>query len=259
MKSKFTLLLLPLAFAFATSARAQIAVYVSPNDIQTAEASGIMGVTPSQIFTETFNSRPLGTINGYQSPTTGISYSTSGGADILPNDKYGGYQSGNYLGIAKNNSVTLSFTGSPSQYFGFYFTAGDGNNKITFYSGNTLLFTFSTSTLIGILPKTAGSHVTAINGSVYNTLDYYGQPVSNLDPNEPFAYLHFVAAAGVTFDRIVLSQGTNAIFENDNHSLLAVAPVIPDTLVKVPTTVPEPSALLLSGLGLSAFLLRRKR
>ena len=34
------------------AAKAQVYVYVSPNDIESAEASGLVGVTPTQVFTE---------------------------------------------------------------------------------------------------------------------------------------------------------------------------------------------------------------
>ncbi|RYZ66613.1 MAG: PEP-CTERM sorting domain-containing protein [Proteobacteria bacterium] len=59
---------------------------------------------------------------------------------------------------------------------------------------------------------------------------------------------------------MVLTQGENAIFENDNHSILTVAPVIPDTLVVVPHSVPEPaSALMVLTLMTGSLVFSRRR
>jgi hypothetical protein len=262
MKAKSSFLILSLSAVLATAASAQVHVYVSPNDIQTAEDSGIIGVTDDQIFTEDFSSRPANSsINGYTSAATGVTYTTDNGGKVQENDQYGGYDSGNYLGVPATRSTTLTLA-TAAQYFGFYFTAGDANNLIKIYSGNTLLLSFSTQSLIDMLPNTAGSKITAINGDKYSTVNYYGQPVSNLNGNEPYAYLHFVTDGTQTFDRIVLSQqGSAAIFESDNHSILTVAPTIPDSLVAVPYEVPEggPGALALSVLAGSLGFVRKKR
>lgn len=254
----FTIRLLSVALLSAASATAQsaISVYISPDGVQSAETSGILGVTPEQIFTENFNSIPTGSLTSYTSPTIGVTYTaSSGAAAIQPNDQYGGFGEGNYLGINGGRSTTMLIDNA-AQYFGFYFSAGDANNQIDIYSGSELLLSFSTATLMGMLPNTAGSEITAINGDKYLTQNYYGQPTSGRNATEPYAYLHFVTEGATSFDRIVLSQGTGSpIFENDNHSILTTAPVIPDSLVKVP----EPSAFLLSSIGVLALLSRRRR
>jgi hypothetical protein len=244
----------------AGAANAQVSVYVSPNDIETAEDSGIVGVSPSQIFTENFNSLTVGqSINGYTSSTIGATFTTAGGSTIKANDIYGGYGEGNYLAITKTNSTTMTLSGA-SKYFGFYFTAGDSFNVIELYSGNTLVLSFSTSSLIAMLPRNATTKITAINGSQYNTINYYGQPSSNSNSTEPYAYIHFVASGSTSFDKIVVRQSNatqNQIFESDNYSILTAAPTLPGTLVVVP--IPEVSSgLMLSG-GLGTMLLLRRR
>jgi hypothetical protein len=223
-------------------------VYVSPYDVESAEDSGITGVS-----TENFSSRPVGAFTNFASSTIDGSYTlTSGTVAIQANNQYGGYQEGNQLAVDNPGSVTLTLN-TPVKYFGFYFTAGDANNKIELYDGPTLVLTFSTGSLISLLPNNPTSKVTAINGTQYFTKDYYGQPVSGLNANEAYAYLHFIATGGSTFNRIVLSEPTGAIFENDNHSVRATAPAVPGTLV----VVPEPASLAWCGLGLLA--LRRRR
>ena len=154
------------------------------------------------------------------------------------------------------STVTLTLD-TPCARFRFYFTAGDANNGIEIYSGNTLLRDFNTASLISLLPNNGTSTITAINGTNYLTSDYYGQPVTGQNASEPYAYLHFITQGTDTFDRIVLSQDQNAIFENDNHSILAVSPVIPSSLVLV--SVPEPGSFLMLSMAALAFGGRRKR
>lgn len=238
------------------SARAQISVFLSPNDVQSAEASGLTGIS-----TETFNSRPTGTFSSFQSSSLNATYTAANGTRIIANDQYGGFALQNYLGVTPNASATATLS-APAKYFGFYFTAADGyNNKVALYSQNTLVFEFNTSSLLTFLPRNNTSTVTALSGATYRTIDYYGQPVSNLNTGEPYAYVHFVASGTTTFDRVVLTQGSSAIFESDNHSLSATAPLIPNSLVQLsgPTLVPEPSTGLLSCLALGSMLLRRRR
>jgi hypothetical protein len=170
---------------------------------------------------------------------------------------------GNYLGINANSSTTLTLaTGQTAQYFGFYFTAGDGANNITLMSGATVLLNFSTATLISMLPRGSGNVITAINGSQYHTDDYYAKPGNVPNANsEPFAYIHFVATGSTTFDKIILSEGNAvALFENDNHSILTAAPISPPSLVYVAgTPIPEPASWSLSLVALGTFLLVRRR
>jgi len=256
-----TLVALVLTLCPLAVSEAALTVLVSANDIETAEASGIKGVTPDQIFTETFNSRPLGNINGYVSSTIGVTYTTAAGGNILANSEYGGYQQGNYLGVDHDSLVTMTLA-TPAQYFGFYFTAGDKYNEITVMSGATTLISFSTDTLINMLPKGSGNHITAINGSQYLTNDYYGQPNTNLNSAEPYAYLHFIAFGETTFDKLILSQNkaSTQIFENDNHSILTTTPSIPDSLVYVAgSPIPEPSSWgLVFGVAGGLLLVRRR-
>ncbi len=238
------------------TAMAQISVFLSPNDVQSAEASGLTGIS-----TETFNSRPTGTFSSFQSSSLNATYTAANGTRIIANDQYGGFALQNYLGVTPNASATVTLS-APAKYFGFYFTAADNyNNKVALYSQNTLVFEFNTSTLLSFLPRNNTSTVTALSGATYRTIDYYGQPTTNANSSEPYAYVHFVASGTTSFDRVVLTQGSSAIFESDNHSLSANAPLIPTSLVQMsgPTLVPEPSTGLLTALALGTMLVRRRR
>ena len=171
---------------------------------------------------------------------------------IQDNNQYGGYQQGRQLAVDNPGSVTLTLD-TPVKYFGFYFTAGDANNKIDLYDGPTAVLTFSTGSLISLLPNHPTSKVTAVNGTQYFTKDYYGQPVSGQNASEAYAYLHLIATGTSSFNCIVLSELTGAIFGNDNHSVRTTAPAVPGTLV----VVPEPASL--AWLGLGVLTLRRRR
>lgn len=234
-----------------------LTVYVSPNDIESAEDSGIVNPSSGVAFTEDFNSLPLGSIDGYVSPTTGVTYNAASSGNVQANDQYGGDNEGNYLGIAANTSTTLTLA-NPAEYFGFYFTAGDANNRIQILSGGVVILDFSTQTLIDLLPRGAGNTVTALDGNNYFTDDYYGQPVTGNNGNEPYAYLHFAGTGGTTFDEIILSQTVSAIFENDNHSILDVGPSIPLSFVAV-QSVPELGTSWLSIIAFAGFLGIRRR
>ncbi|MEO5916423.1 MAG: PEP-CTERM sorting domain-containing protein [Luteolibacter sp.] len=226
-------------------------IYLSPNGIESAETSGITGVS-----TETFTGAAPGYLGSY---STAIG-SYSGDSHVIAENIYGGYQEGNYLGIYTGESTTLTLT-APVAYFGFYFSAGDAGNIVELFSGGNLVLTFRTGDLINMLPKTVGSQIQAINGSFYNTADYYGQPGPNQEAtnNEPYAYVHFVGTAGTTFDQIRFSEPNTATFETDNHSVRATAPLLPGTLVDITGAVPEPSgtALVLFSLGTLAMVRRR--
>jgi len=65
--------------------------------------------------------------------------------------------------------------GQQSPIFGFWWSAGDVNNRIALYSGTTLYRTFSTADLLTFLKNGSGT-ITATNGTAYQTSAYFGNP-----------------------------------------------------------------------------------
>jgi LruC domain-containing protein len=157
--------------------------------------------------------------SGYQS-SIGTYYQTSGGSFIEADNQYGA-GTGNYMAVEVGGKVDLVFN-KPVTYFGFAWPAGDGENTITIYRKGQVIGTFNTADVIKMLPNNKHSYIDAINGSRYKTSDYYGKPGTHpaQDASEPFAYLHFVASAGMAFDKIEFTMGAGGNFENDNHTIL---------------------------------------
>ena len=157
-------------------------------------------------------------------------------------------------------------------YFGLWWSAGDPNNFLSFYSGNNLVASFNTTNLFNSLPST-----------------YLGNPTpgyKGLDNTEKFAFINFYGLNGTTFDKIVLSDpSTLSGFESDNHTVRDAAfgqdpndvgttlPGIPveeiinnngsQTIVtntaQIQTSVPEPGTIALLGLAGALVLGRRLR
>lgn len=142
-------------------------------------------------------------------------YSTVG---IQLANQYGGAGGrGNYFTVAapfSSTSSTLSFT-TPQRYFGFWLSALDRNNQLSFYSGSALLSSFSAQDVLNFINRQPDAQ------------KYLGNPNSNFlgqDGPEPFAYLNFFASPEnptVTFDRIVFSNSktTGTGFEADNFTI----------------------------------------
>jgi len=112
-------------------------------------------------------------------------------------------------GLGANQTTTLTWN-QPSAYFGMWWSAGDPNNYLYFYNGNTLLGEFDTKWLDQKVGKT-----------------YYGDPVAGAnhgkDSGEAFAFINFYGVDGVKFDKIVLSNPGTSGFESDNWTVRAAA------------------------------------
>jgi outer membrane autotransporter protein len=132
-------------------------------------------------------------------------------------DAFGGADgTGTYLtvkqGINKaSNLTTLTFS-APQRYFGMWWSAGDPNNVLQFFSGTTLLETFKTADVVNFI--NAQPNKTAFSGNPNQ-----GQKGQN--KGKPYAFINFYADLsnpGLTFNRIVLSN-LGAGFESDNHTI----------------------------------------
>jgi hypothetical protein len=252
----------------ALSAHAStIAVYISPPSVESSEVAGTTVAT--------FDSLAPGNLTTpYASPIGTYNTSITSPFHVNAADQYGGATDfsnpttpTNYfvIGAQSGTSATVSVTLSKeADYFGFWWSAGDANNGISFYSGNFLLARFTTGTLLTLLNGGVGQ-VTATNSTKYNTSAYYGNPnvPSGRNTGEPYVFVDIVAT-GTFFDRIVFdnSSTTSSGFESDNHTVTSAPVTLSGDHVFVSNlslNTPEPSAAFLLGGGLLLIAAARRR
>jgi hypothetical protein len=232
--------------------------------VETFDETGMMVGTFATLTTAAPTATPAG--------IGGTFTSNSGTNSIDANGQYGGGGEGDYLGV--DGTVTLTFS-SPVLYLGLFWCAVDSGNSATFYDQNgNLLGTYNAATFSSLLPNNSSATVTAINGSTYNTLSYFGQPTGNAttDPvkgdrqnnGQQYAYLNFIpggtTAGGLPTEigKVVI-QETGATFESDNYAVLSSAPTALGSFVPA-GVVPEPStwATMFGGTVLLGAILRRR-
>ncbi len=265
------LVLLPLlALATAAAARgASISFYISPPAVQFSEVAGTTVAT--------FDSLAPGNLTTPYVSAIGT-YSASAASPFHVNapDQYGGATdpanpttATNYFTIGAQSGTSAPVTVNLQQsadYFGFWWSAGDANNGVSFYTGSFLLTRFTSQTLLTMLNGGSGQ-VTALNGTKYNTSAYFRNPnaPSGRNTGEPYMFIDLVAN-GVSFDRVVFDNSgtTSSGFESDNHTVSSIPVTISGDHVLVgdqTTATREPSETLLisGGLLLIGARLRRKR
>lgn len=152
-------------------------------------------------------------------------------------NQYGGAGgTGNFFDVNSGISggvttSTLNLT-TPQSYFGLWWSAGDVNNTLSFYSNGQLLETLTTANVesyIAALPNSG-----AYNGNPSG--QYQGQ-----DNGEPFAFINFYDIVG-TFNQVVFSNAGGTGFESDNHTVATGYKSITGTVVTA--AVPESSSVL---------------
>src|SRR5271168_622815 len=234
-----------------------ISVYLSA---PSAQSTFVTGAT-----TETWNEATPGTYQTYAGTIGNYGVTGQDSFVIQAADQFGGANGSQYMafGAQSGNAspIQLVLT-SPATYFGFWFSAGDANNGISFYDGSTLVGRFSTAPILSSLQAPT---VTAVDGATYQSSAYFGNPNNTSeDAGEPFAYVNFLVTGG-DITRIVFDNSglTGTGFENDNQSVYNGSVAVAPTGVFVSTLgAPEPAtwALWLGGLGiLAGFRPRRQK
>jgi len=261
LKKSAALLALAASLAVPASLWASAAsVYLSAPFTQTATDSGTTsGGGYSTASIETFNGFSTGAFTSLTSTAIGATLASASGSQIIANGQYGGGLQGNYLGV--NSLLTLTFS-TPVSYLGLFWCAVDGGNSLSIYDqNNALIGTFNAATFSSILPNNSTSTITAINGTKYNTQNYFGQPTGNAattgtlanraDNSEQFAYLNFLPQNGAKISKVTINE-TGATFESDNYAVLSTAPSALGSFATLGTvgTVPEPSTWAAVATGL---------
>lgn len=108
----------------------------------------------------------------------------------------------------------------PARYLGFHWEAGNEFDRVQLFSGDVEIAEFSFETLMAALEAT---EIDSADGqSTYAVADYFGNPVTGQQILEPYAYVHIFTSAGVTFDRVRISEDGQSpgFFEFDNMAIL---------------------------------------
>ncbi|MBD2386757.1 Npun_F0296 family exosortase-dependent surface protein [Cylindrospermum sp. FACHB-282] len=169
--------------------------------------------TPNGIISNQSGAITIDFNNGV-APTTGFAkYSSPVGTPTVVSGNVSGQyanpfgDTSKYLTISPTTSVGVpGNTGSVSilfdkalDYFGLHWGSVDTYNSIEFYSGGSLLQSFTGSNVPG---TTASGNQTSPQDNVF---------------------VNFFADAGQTFDKVVLKSTSNA-FETDNHAYRVAVP-----------------------------------
>jgi hypothetical protein len=206
---------------------------------------------------EDFNGRATGAGQDFISDFGGSSVFTGTytGVGVSNANQFGGADgAGQFANAPSRATYTLDLASTEPQgvtYFGFWLSALDGNNNLTFFQGGQELFTFN-----------AADARSFING-LPNSGDYFGNPnapFAGQNSREPYSFLNFYARGNTRFDQVVFSQGTSGGYESDNHTVGRWSR-ISGTVVSGSDVVPEPAswAMLIAGFGLVGAAMRRRQ
>ncbi|MCC5656995.1 hypothetical protein LC608_08335 [Nostoc sp. XA010] len=157
---------------------------------------------------------------------------------LVDKDQYGGAGgTGKYFDVDTNRSgankqtaSTLNLTTAQS-YFGLWWSAGDANNVLEFYSKGNLVERITTADVVSYIAK------------LPNKTSYYGNPNSafkNQNSGEPYAFINFYDVAG-TFDQVQFTNIGGTGFESDNHTVATGYKSITGNVIRA---VPESSSVL---------------
>ncbi|WP_018969396.1 hypothetical protein [Rubritalea marina] len=107
-----------------------------------------------------------------------------------------------WVGNRWSNTTTLSLN-SPSSYFGFWWSAGDASNLLTFYSGADVVAEYTTASMFDNLALGT---------------DYYGNPLTGGNKGEPYAFINFFGDENTSWDSVELTTQGGGGFESDNYT-----------------------------------------
>jgi hypothetical protein len=226
--------------AHAIAATAVAEVYMDAPFVQGSYAQEYGGVTEN--FDEIASASNCTSLPSSTTLTNGETMTVvSGTAGTCNDGTYAAYSTtetatvggshGNMLRVYANGQVSIKFP-SPQRYIGFWWSGGDDQNSVQFYSHGIQIATLSTATLKSIVGLTAPLFsdtgvVTSTGGSSYYKKYYWNNPglYSSTTPSsypsggspEPFVYVHAFAQNAQTMDEIRLTQGSGGgAFEVDN-------------------------------------------
>ena len=212
------------------------------------ESAGVQYTTArfTTVGVETFDTRTNG--GGFTTDfgTRGAVTATYSPVDINNADQYGGAGGGGKYPVAFfATPYSLHLVADPIllphgiNYFGYWLSALDGGNHVTFYKNGVQVGDLTPS---------------AVLSRIGHVANYFGNPnpsFKNQDGGEPFAFINFYDTDG-SFDEVRFTQTTpGGGYESDNHTV---------GFYTATGGTPEPAtwAMFLTGFGLVGSGLRRR-
>jgi hypothetical protein len=240
--------LLALALASASSAaQAGFVVTIEDRGVQNSSANFYYkGV-------ETFDGRATGTGKDFTT-TYGGNQITGSYINVQINDadQYGGANgTGQYaVTFTRNGNYSLDLSTLDPRginFFGYWLSALDAGNYITFYKGGNQVFQFTPADVLSFV------------GSKRQYFCNPNEPYQSANCGEPYVFVN-IYDVGDTFDRIEFAEvNSGGGYESDNHTVGFWFPPIEGTLVSGTLPAPAPASMAIFGLGLIGLGAARRR
>ena len=230
-----------------TAAAALAALPAQAAFLVTYEAPGVQHSTATfaNHGVEDFDGRQAGEGQSFTTDfgTSGVFSGVYTGVQLNSADRYGGAGgSGNYAVEWGGGSYTLELsTTRPGgvTYFGYWLSALDGNNQVSFIKGGREVFSYTPTAMAAALGRNRA---------------YYDNPnpaFAGQNAGELYAFVNFFSTE--SFDAVRFEQLRGGGYESDNHTVGYFT-------ATSGTAVPEPAswAMLIAGFGLTGAAARRR-
>lgn len=177
------------------------------------EAPGVQASSIEDAVTEDFDGFSTGVFTTLETAIGTITAADGRRFAVVGEDIYGGAGGvGRYLsvGVQSNSSgpALLTTSGGPQSYFGFWWSAADPWNEISFYSEGRMVATFNTAWVLATISQ------------LPDAASYFGNPNDGSVPGQAYAYINVVFTDGAAYDAVAFSNLSPTIsgFETDNWS-----------------------------------------
>ena len=189
-----------------------ITVTIEAPEVQTPQLPD-----PNEYFVVDFNNRE-GT-DSFTITNNNTAYSYSNDLEVKTANQWGGANGSKFITQEVLESIrSYSLTVSEDQkYFGFWWSAGDPYNQITFKNDGEEVASFKTADIVNFINNSG-----TVNSSAYHgNPAYSGEDTGHL--NEPFSFVNVFFGEDMAYDEIVVATLTEggAAFESDNHTFSA--------------------------------------
>jgi len=172
----------------------------------------------NEYFVVDFNSQN-GT-DSFSVTNDNTNYSYSNDLEVKAANQWGGANGSKFITQKSLESIrSYSLTTSENQkYFGFWWSAGDAYNEITFKNDGEEVASFKTADIVNFIN----------NSGTVNSTAYHGNPAYSGDNtghlNEPFSFVNVFFGDDIAYDEVVVATLTEggAAFESDNHTFSAI-------------------------------------